>query len=73
MYDPVKNQVTTSRDVVVMESAVTGEMPITTDTKWCVEEKLPVPVVNDRSVGKIAIPNNQNWILRKALTVSHHS
>lgn len=51
VYDPVKNQVTTSRDVVVMESAVSEGMSTTGETTWCVEEDLTVPVGNDRSVG----------------------
>lgn len=52
VYDPVKNQVTTSRDVVVMETTASGGISAATEATWCVEETLPVPVGNDRSVGE---------------------
>lgn len=52
VYDPVKNQVTTSRDVVVMEGATSEGIPTTTEATWPVEEGLPDPVENDRSVGE---------------------
>lgn len=52
VYDPVKNQTTTSRDVVVMETAVAGGMSAPTEATWCVEEGLPVPEGNDRLAGE---------------------
>lgn len=51
VYNPVTNQVTTSRDVVVMESLVSEAMHATTETTWNVEESLADPVGDDRSVG----------------------
>lgn len=51
VYDPVKNQVTTSRDVVVMEGAASGGASAASEATWCVEEEFPVPEGSDRSEG----------------------
>lgn len=56
IYDLVKNQVTTSRDVVVMETTEPKGVSTNNDTIWCVEEVWPVPGVNDRSVGESECP-----------------
>lgn len=52
VYNFLKNQVTTSRVVVVMETAVSGGISATTEATWCVEEGQSVPIGNDRSVGE---------------------
>lgn len=55
VYDPVKKVVTTSRDVVVIESG----MSTTDETTWCIEEGSTVPVGNDRSVGEECLERSE--------------
>ncbi|GBP17468.1 hypothetical protein EVAR_8816_1 [Eumeta japonica] len=56
VYDPVKNQITISRNVVVMVTAVSAGISTTNETTWCVEDYTYVPESSSWSSSPIQSP-----------------